>query len=152
MSHGCATQSLSIVTAYDTLGSSGVEHSLVQTKAKAMFTDPHLLKTASGPLKTATDVKYLIYNDQNIFSDGSEVEPFKKQHPELTVLSFEELRALGEDNPVEPTLPDYDDVFCIMYTSGSTGLPKGVPMTHGGVLAGRKSRRKPEHAVVGTWS
>jgi long-chain acyl-CoA synthetase len=138
MSHGCGSQSISIVTAYDTLGSSGVEHSLAQTQARAMFIDPHLLKTASGPLKKATHVKYLIYNETSIFSDGSEIEPFKKAHPELTILSFEELRIMGEENPVDVVPPSAEDLFCIMYTSGTSGLPKGVPMTHGGILAAGK--------------
>lgn len=146
MSQGCGSQSISIVTAYDTLGASGVEHSLVQSKPVAMYVDPQLLKTATAALKNAPTIKYIIYNESSIFADGTEIEPFKKAHPDLKVLSFEELRALGEENPSEPVLPSPEDLYCIMYTSGSTGLPKGVPMTHGGIVAaGRLTLTRPLH-------
>lgn len=136
MSHAASSQSLTIVTAYDTLGESGVEHSLVQSKASAMFTDPHLLKTATKPLKKATSVKVVIYNNhttQPVSQD--KIDAFKAEHPNLTVLSFEELRALGEENPVPLTPPSPEDTYCIMYTSGSTGPPKGVPVDHAGFVA-----------------
>ncbi|KAK8098598.1 AMP-binding enzyme [Apiospora kogelbergensis] len=137
MAHACSSQSMTIATAYDTLGSSGVQHSLVQTGAKAMFTDPHLLKTASGPLKEAKDVQFLIWNDMSNmpFSD-QDIESFKKSNSQLEVLSFSELRALGESNPTPPVPPRPTDLYCIMYTSGTSGPPKGVPITHEGIIAG----------------
>lgn len=136
MSHACSSQSIGLVTAYDTLGESGVEHSLLQSEAKAMYLDPHLLKTATGPLKKAGSVKIAIYNDSSTFEVPSKViDEFKAAHPELTILSFEELRALGEKNSADPIPPKPDDLYCIMYTSGTGGLPKGVPVTHAGLVA-----------------
>ncbi|KAK4232605.1 long-chain-fatty-acid--CoA ligase 1 [Podospora fimiseda] len=136
MAHACASQSMTIVTAYDTLGEAGVEHSLVQSEPNAMFVDPHLLKTVVKPLKKATSVKYLIYNQASHQQvPDSDIEQFKSQHPELTVLSYEEVRALGEDNPIDPVPPKAESIFCIMYTSGSTGPPKGCPVSHQGFVA-----------------
>ncbi|KAI0813054.1 acetyl-CoA synthetase-like protein [Xylaria sp. FL0064] len=137
MSHGSASQSITIATAYDTLGPDAVEYSLTQTEAKAMYTDPHLLKTASQPLKNAKDVKYLIYNDStNMPISDDELAEFKASHPELTILSYSDLVALGAENPVAPVPPKPTDLCCIMYTSGSSGTPKGVPITHEGLVAG----------------
>lgn len=40
------------------------------------------------------------------------------------ITSFADVESLGRDNPVEADLPLSADVAVIMYTSGSTGLPK----------------------------
>lgn len=127
---------MTIVTAYDTLGESGVEHSLLQSKPKAIFVDPHLLKTVSIPLKKAYSVEVLIYNDaSNQPVPQSQIDDFKSSHPDLTVVSYEQLRALGEENLVDPVPPDAEETYCIMYTSGTSGVPKGVPVTHGGFVS-----------------
>ncbi|KAK3113228.1 long-chain fatty acid-CoA ligase [Teratosphaeriaceae sp. CCFEE 6253] len=140
--HGAGSQSMPIVTAYDTLGEEGLKHSLQQTHAKAIFLDPHLLTKLINPLKDTKDIRNVIYNDDD--APTSKAEPEKVQadikklmeaHPHLTVMSFTELLRLGAENMVEPTPPQPDDLCCIMYTSGSTGAPKGVLLTHKNVLA-----------------
>ena len=134
MSHAAVSQSMPIATAYDSLGEEGLKHSLVQTGAKAIYCDPHLLPTLLKPLQSATQVKYVIYNSEAEVKKEN-IEKLKSAHDRLTILSFEELRQLGESNPVDAVPPGPDDLCCIMYTSGSTGTPKGVPIKHKAVLA-----------------
>lgn len=43
---------------------------------------------------------------------------------DLRVSSLYEVEKLGKDNPTDPRLPKKNDIAVIMYTSGSTGLPK----------------------------
>lgn len=142
IAHGAGSQSLPIVTAYDTLGEEALTKSLVQTKAKAIFVDPHLLSKLVAPLYEAKDIKYVIYNDDyapciqiDPHTLGLDTKKLSEAHPHLTIVSFSELIKMGESKVVNPTPPKPDDVCCIMYTSGSTGIPKGVIITHRNVIA-----------------
>lgn len=134
MSHGAVSQAMAICTAYDTLGEEGLTHSLVQTGSKAIYCDPRLLKTLLNPLKQAKEIKHVIYNtDEKVKQE--DIDRLKEAFNDLTILSIDELKQLGEKNPRSPVPPNPEDLCCIMYTSGSTGVPKGVPIKHKAVLA-----------------
>lgn len=123
-----------IVTAYDTLGEQGLTHSMVQTYAKVIFLDPHLLPNLINPLKKAKDIHTVVYNDVGEVKQ-EDIDNLKREYEHLKILSFEDLRKLGESNPFDPVPPQPEDLCCIMYTSGSTGTPKGVPLKHKNVVA-----------------
>lgn len=131
--HGAVSQSMPIVTAYDTLGEEGLKHSLVATGAKAIFLDPHLLTTLIKPLNEAKEIKHVIWNSQNDVKQEN-IDALQKAHEHLTIMSFDELVKLGASNKVDPVPPTPEDLCCIMYTSGSTGPPKGVPIKHKAVV------------------
>jgi long-chain acyl-CoA synthetase len=142
IAHGAASQSLPIVTAYDTLGEEGLRHSLQQTHAKAIFLDPHLLTKLIKPLQESKDIQHVIYNDDDAPTSNMDPEKvaedimkLKEAHPHLRVHSFTQFTKMGEEWPVEATPPRPEDLCCIMYTSGSTGTPKGVLLTHKNVVA-----------------
>src|SRR6266536_4773633 len=142
------SQSIPIVTAYDTLGEEGLRHSLMATKAKAIFLEPHLLKTFINTLKDAKDIRYIIHNtDSENEIDQGDLDVLKSSHGHLTVLSFEQLRRLGQQNPIDPTPPSPEDLCCIMYTSGTSGAPKGVELKHKNVIAAGM-RFSSGHAIV----
>jgi long-chain acyl-CoA synthetase len=136
LAHGAMSQSMAVVTAYDTLGEEALRHSLVATKAKAIFLEPHLLKTVIGTLKDAKSIEHIILNSGSELEVSDEdLSTLKKFYEHVNLLTFEDLRRLGEENLVDPTPPSPDDLCCIMYTSGSGGTPKGVELKHKNVVA-----------------
>ncbi|RKF80480.1 Acyl-CoA synthetase FUM16 [Golovinomyces cichoracearum] len=149
VAHATTSQSIPIVTSYATLGEAGLTTSLTQTKAKAIFTDPELLSKLINPLQVATHVKFVIYNDQYALKD-SDIDPLRKAHPNLRIFSLSALQQLGISTPVEAVPPSPDNLACIMYTSGSTGVPKGVCLTHKNIIAAISGISSVFHNFLGT--
>ena len=146
---GTQSQSIPIVTAYDTLGESGLIHSIKQTNSTAIFTDNALLKTLLNPLKECNNIKYVIHSNnvdpndkrQNgkLFKEANDaIEKIKEIRPDIKFYSFDEIYKMGKDSKdtIEIQPPKPEDLSCIMYTSGSTGDPKGVVLKQYNVVAG----------------
>lgn len=139
LAHGAMSQTMAIVTAYDTLGEEGLRHSLITTKAKAIFLEPHLLHTFIQTLPVIDSIQYIIINaenDNDIPPEDAEI--LKSAHGHISILKYEDLRKLGDENQVDPVPPTREDLCCIMFTSGSGGSPKGVPIKHKAVAAAGK--------------
>lgn len=143
------TQNIPIVTAYDTLGESGLTHSLVSTESNAIFTDNNLLGNLINPLKKAENVKFIIHSEVlnpddkraggSLYADAKKsLDQIKEIRPDIKFFSYDEVVELGKDKADAPHkyTAKPEDISCIMYTSGSTGDPKGVVLTHANVVAG----------------
>ncbi|KAL3624630.1 Long chain acyl-CoA synthetase 8 [Castilleja foliolosa] len=130
--HGCFRQNVTVVTIYASLGDDALIHSLNETQVSTLICDSKQLKKLAAISSKLPTIRNVIYFDDENSTDGSSVS---QEISNWKVSSFTEVEKLGKVNPAPPNLPIKEDIAVIMYTSGSTGLPKGVMMTHGNIVA-----------------
>ncbi|KAI8896965.1 hypothetical protein BC833DRAFT_527622 [Globomyces pollinis-pini] len=132
MTYGCYSQGKVITTAYDNLGVDALIFSVNESEATAMFTQSDLFNVVKEIGTKCPTLKHIIYKgspSETVLAD------VKKVVPHFNFVSFDELQKVGKDHPVAPNPPSPDDLCCIMYTSGSTGNPKGVMLSHKNLIA-----------------
>lgn len=106
-----------ICTAYDSLGPDGLTHSLNETEVRSMFTNAELLPTLAKIISKTPTVKNIVYDGKG---DASVIETLEKAREGIKVVHIDEIYRMGKEKPVEATPSKREDVYCCMYTSGSS--------------------------------
>ncbi|UYV70607.1 ACSL4 [Cordylochernes scorpioides] len=128
---------VTVVTLYATLGEDGLIHGINETEVSHVVTSQELLPKVKAIIDLCPNVKHVIY----IEGFGQPSVSFPSGITLHTLTSVERLGAQVEAiTPVAVAglslpRPTPEDVAIIMYTSGSTGPPKGVMLAHRNIVA-----------------
>ncbi|CAK7335715.1 unnamed protein product [Dovyalis caffra] len=126
----CNAHGLYCVPLYDTLGASAVEFIICHSEVSIAFVEE---KKISELLKTFPNATQHL---QTIVSFGKiapkELEEIEKFG--LAAYSWDEFLKLGENKQYELPVKKKEDICTIMYTSGTTGDPKGVLISNDNIV------------------
>uniref|UniRef100_A0A2P2MKC4 AMP-dependent synthetase/ligase domain-containing protein n=1 Tax=Rhizophora mucronata TaxID=61149 RepID=A0A2P2MKC4_RHIMU len=126
----CNAHGLYCVPLYDTLGAGAVEFIICHSEVSIAFAEekkvPELLKTFPNSTKY---LKTIVSFGKVTSEQREEIEKFG-----LTVYTWDEFLGLGENKKYDLPVKKKREICTIMYTSGTTGDPKGVMISNESIV------------------
>ncbi|XP_060516844.1 long-chain-fatty-acid--CoA ligase 4 isoform X2 [Cylas formicarius] len=132
--HGLFKQNIPLVTIYATLGEEAIAHGINETDVTTVVTSYELMPKFKKILPMVPKVKTLIYMEDQLH----ELDTSGYQD-DITIIKFTDVLEKGAKSDAVAAPPNPTDTAIIMYTSGSTGVPKGVIILHKNLIATLKA-------------
>jgi long-chain acyl-CoA synthetase len=126
----CNAHGLHCVPIYDTLGAGAVEFIICHAEVTIAFVEekkiPEVLKTFPN---TTQYLRTIVSFGKVTPEQREEVQKFG-----LAIYSWDEFLLLGDNNQYDLPVKKKGDICTIMYTSGTTGDPKGVMISNNSIV------------------
>lgn len=142
----CNAQSMVCVPLYDTLGNEAVEFIINHAEVSIAFIHNTKLDLVLASLSKCIETLKTLVS----FSTYTDAQKTAASAQGAALYSWDEFVDLGAKNVHDLTPPSASDISTIMYTSGTTGEPKGVILSHENILSAiaglnhfLKSRKEP---------
>eukprot|EP00347_Sterkiella_histriomuscorum_P005970 403354567 len=131
---GCLSSDVTIVPVYESLGADALGFIINQTELTTMCMEKKALnlfiKMKKSQKSHAIGLLNLICFD-NVTDDDKQ----QAQEADLKLFNISEIIEYGSQTKVNLERPKPDSIYIICYTSGTTGDPKGVMLTHGSFIS-----------------
>ena len=131
---GAMRDSITIVTIYETLGDKAVEFILEQSQVITIVIEIKALKKIYELAKRNKTFK--LKNLLVIDKEDDEETAKNLEMLGFVIYRWEDIVQIGKEKGANINLkkPDPEDISIINYTSGTTGLPKGVKVSHNSIV------------------
>ncbi|KAH8655431.1 hypothetical protein BX600DRAFT_515252 [Xylariales sp. PMI_506] len=135
----CLSQSLYVVSLYDTLGPESTEYIINHAELPCIVTSPEHVPVLLEIAPRCSSLKLIVVlpalGEQtegplfDVLVEDAAISGIK-------LYSLDQVEETGKQSSRTMKPPTADDIATINYTSGTTGTPKGVVMTHKNAVAG----------------
>ncbi|XP_066956154.1 long-chain-fatty-acid--CoA ligase 1 isoform X2 [Macrobrachium rosenbergii] len=126
---GLYCQSMVIVPLYDTLGPEACNFIITQASITTVVCQDD--RKMSQLLQSPPKCLKLLIAIKDVTPETAE----RARSLGITIKFFEEIESLGAASDIPELPPQPEDLSTICYTSGTTGNPKGVMLTHENIVA-----------------